>query len=160
MKDRCLIRWRLLLNGLRSVLVNAIDKPLKLKFSFVSTRDLVPSDRATCIIASRANFFITNLSLRTRIWCFSFDRFFLYLQACTHVINTPVCKRFSCYDAIEPIPYELTNGKFHRCFTFISIKTLQISYSFQSAASVQNTSDGADESLPPAFMVLPSVIAS
>ena len=143
--------------------MNAIDKPLKLKFSFVSTRNLVPSDRATCIIASRAKFFVTNLSLRLQV---GFDVLVLIVSSyiyklAPNVFNTPVCKRFPCHrdDAIEPIPYEL-NGKFHRCFTFISLKTLQISYSFQSAASVQNTSDGADECLPPAFTVLPSVIAS
>ena len=36
--------------------VNTSDKPSKLKVRFVS-RDLVPSDRATCTIASRVNFF-------------------------------------------------------------------------------------------------------
>jgi hypothetical protein len=37
-------------------------EPLRLKIRFVS-RDLVPSDRATCMIASRMNFFDTKLSL-------------------------------------------------------------------------------------------------
>ena len=36
----------------------ASDKPLRLKIRFVS-RDLVPSDQATCTIASRVNFFIS-----------------------------------------------------------------------------------------------------
>ena len=35
--------------------VSEYNKPLRLKFRFVS-RDLVPSDRATCTIASRVNF--------------------------------------------------------------------------------------------------------
>ena len=42
---------------------SVVDKPLKLKIYLVSSRDLVPKDRATCIIASRPNFFITNPSL-------------------------------------------------------------------------------------------------
>ena len=57
LQNRCVIRWKLLLNGFRSVLVNATgDKSLRLKIRFVS-RDLVLSDRATCTIASRVNFF-------------------------------------------------------------------------------------------------------
>ena len=43
--------------------VNATDKPLRLKIQFVS-RDLVPSDRVTCTIASRVNFFDTKLSIK------------------------------------------------------------------------------------------------
>ena len=54
-QNRCLIYWRLLLSGFRSVWMNASDKPSKPKIRFVS-RDLVPSDRATCTIASRVNF--------------------------------------------------------------------------------------------------------
>ena len=56
LRDRCLIFWRLLLSGFRSVLVNTSDKASKLKIRFVS-RDLVPIDRAACTIASRVNFF-------------------------------------------------------------------------------------------------------
>ena len=59
-QNRCLIFWRLLLSGFRSVLMNtATDKPLRLKIRFVS-RDLVPSDRATCTIASGVNFFVSD----------------------------------------------------------------------------------------------------
>ena len=58
---RCLIQWRLYLSGFRSVSLNATDKPLRLKIQFMS-RDLVPSDRATCTIASRVNFFGTRPS--------------------------------------------------------------------------------------------------
>ena len=64
-QNRCLIRWRLLLSGFRSVLVNATDKPLRLKVRFVS-RALVPSDRPTCTIASRVSFFTTKPSVVAR----------------------------------------------------------------------------------------------
>ena len=63
----CLIYWRLLLSGFRSVLVNAAYKSLRLKIRFVSTRDLVPSDRASCTIASRVNFFDTKLSVNVDV---------------------------------------------------------------------------------------------
>ena len=69
-KNHCLIRWRLFLNGFRSVLVNATDKHLELKVRFVS-RALVPSYRATCTIASRVNFFNTKkffLILDFEVW--------------------------------------------------------------------------------------------
>ena len=69
-KNCCLICWRLFLNGFRSVLVKATDKPLGLKILFVS-RALVPSDRATCTIASRVNFFNTKkffLILDFEVW--------------------------------------------------------------------------------------------
>ena len=49
-------------------MVNAIDKLLKLKIEFVSTRDLVASDRMTCIIACRGELFIiANMSLSLQI---------------------------------------------------------------------------------------------
>ena len=51
-------------NSFRSVLVNATDKPLRLKIRFVS-RDLAPRDRATCTIASRIYFFNTKSSPST-----------------------------------------------------------------------------------------------
>ena len=54
-QNQCLICWRLLLSGFRSVLVNATNKFLRLKIRFVS-RDMVPKYRATCTIASRVNF--------------------------------------------------------------------------------------------------------
>ena len=40
--------------------MNSTDKSLRLKIRFVS-RDLVPSDRATCTISSRVNFFDTKM---------------------------------------------------------------------------------------------------
>ena len=55
LQNWCLIRWRLLLSGFRSVLVIATDKSLQLKIRFV-LRDLVPNNRATWSIVSRANF--------------------------------------------------------------------------------------------------------
>ena len=52
-RNWCLIRWRLLLSGFRSVLVDATDKPLRLK----SDLCLGTWFRANCMIASRANSF-------------------------------------------------------------------------------------------------------
>ena len=69
-KNCCLIRWRLFLNGFRSVLVNVTDKPLGLKVQFVS-RALVPRYQGTCTIASRVNFFNTkkfSLILDLEVW--------------------------------------------------------------------------------------------
>ena len=60
LQNWCLIRWRLLLSGFRLVLMNATDKPLRLKYQFVS-RDLIPNDRTTCTIGSKMNFFDTKL---------------------------------------------------------------------------------------------------
>ena len=60
----CVIHWKLLLSGFKWVLVIVTDKPLRLNTRLVS-RDLVPSDRATCTIASRVNLFATKkLSLK------------------------------------------------------------------------------------------------
>ena len=59
-QNQCLICWRLLSSGFRSVLLNGTDKPLTLKIRLVSS-DLVPSDRVTCTIASGENFFDTRL---------------------------------------------------------------------------------------------------
>ena len=56
--------WKLLLSGFRSVLVNATDELLRLKIRFVA-RDLVPSGRVTCTIASRMNFFDTKKQIYT-----------------------------------------------------------------------------------------------
>ena len=55
-----LICWRLLLSGLRSVLGNATDslKPLRTN-NPISSRDLVPSDQATCTTASGVNDFVS-----------------------------------------------------------------------------------------------------
>ena len=66
--------------------MNAIDKPPKLKIEFVSTRDLVPSDRATCMTASRANFFITNLRERFDVLVLSVSSYIYELAP--DVINT------------------------------------------------------------------------
>ena len=63
LQNRCLILWRLLLSGFRWV-VSDRKNPLGLKIRFVS-RDLVPSDRATCTIASRVNSFDTKSSPST-----------------------------------------------------------------------------------------------
>ena len=51
--------------GFRSVLSSECNRqtPLRLKIRFVSNRNLVPSDRATCMITSRVNFFDTKLSV-------------------------------------------------------------------------------------------------
>ena len=48
-----------------SLSVNTTDIPFILKIQFVS-RDLVPSDRATCTIASRVNFFESSGKLKKR----------------------------------------------------------------------------------------------
>ena len=73
-ENRSIIHWRLLLNGLRSVLVNATDKPFRLKNLIVSNRDLVPRDRTTCIIASRLIFLVTKrLSSMTKLFSTNFS---------------------------------------------------------------------------------------
>ena len=121
-ENRCIIHWRLLLNGLRSVLVNATDKPFRLKNLIVSNRDLVPHDRMTCVIAFRLIFFVTKrLTLdysfldysfldqslpQPRIWCFSLERFLLHLQACTQ------CNQHSSFQKYFIISSKHRNGRY------------------------------------------------
>ena len=65
-ENLCLILRRLLLSGFRSVLENVTDSSLRLKIRSVF-RDLVPSHRATCMIASRVN--SGSLSLILQLVC-------------------------------------------------------------------------------------------
>ena len=69
---------------------------LWIKIWFVSSSNMVPSDRATCIIASRANFFFKNLSLSLQV---EFDVLVLTVSSyiyklASNLIITPVSKRF------------------------------------------------------------------
>ena len=72
------------------------------EISFVSTRNLVSSDQTTCITASRANFFFTNLSLSLEFDVLIFSVFsYIYIHKLApnvgrlYVVNTPVSERFS-----------------------------------------------------------------
>ena len=100
-----IICWRLLLNGLRLVLVNATDKPLRLKNLIVSNRVLVPRDRMTCIIAFRLIFLVTKrVSSTTKLFTnfslsLGFDVLVLSVSSYVYklalnVINTPVSITF------------------------------------------------------------------
>ena len=96
---------------------------------------LVPSDRATCTIASRPNF-IYNKSppqSSSRIWCFSFERFLLYLQtsSCTQ------CNHYSSFEKIFITSSKHRNGRYTSNSLMLHLyqpyKTLRISYLFQSS---------------------------
>ena len=69
--------------------MNASDKPSKLKIRFVS-RDLVPSDRATCTIASRVNFFNSKKKTPSRcLWSLKIEsitpkHFYIYSPVYDH----------------------------------------------------------------------------
>jgi hypothetical protein len=56
LENGCVVCWKLLWSGFRSVLVNAPHKPLRLKIRFAS-RGLVRIDLATCTFASGVNSF-------------------------------------------------------------------------------------------------------
>ena len=99
-----LICWRLLLSGLRSVLGNATDslKPPQTN-NPICFRDLVPSDRATCTIASRVNFFISNKNLRIRQlepWCRDVDRQAFHNHQMLYILNIPAIFKASAYPEI------------------------------------------------------------
>ena len=81
----CVIHWKLLLSGFRSVSVH----PLRLKIRFVF-RVLVPSDRATCTIAFRANFFYTKKLLFLN---FDFEVSKQNMQSLTQVGTTERAKQ-------------------------------------------------------------------
>ena len=78
LQDWWLIRWRVLSSGFRSVfLVNAAGSrqtPQTKNNAILCIRDLIPSDRATCTIVSRVNFFSTKKAL-PRLWLSEVLRF-------------------------------------------------------------------------------------
>ena len=66
-------------------------------------RDLVPSDRATCTIASRVNFFISNKNLRIRQlepWCRDVDRQAFHNHQMLYILNIPAIFKASAYPEI------------------------------------------------------------
>ena len=104
-------------------------------------RNLIPSDRVTCIIASRTNFFffITNFSLAGRfdVFVLSISSYIYKLTSWSNVINPPVSKK----KIIASSKYRMADIllllllAFHPCFIFISLKafkTLWVYYSSQS----------------------------
>ena len=117
----------------------------------MSTRDSVPSDRATCIIASRVTFFVSRLSLdqvsaEVSSVNLEFDVllilsvsswFLLRLQTCIQCNqhrDSSFQKNFITSSAKRKMA-DILALALHQCFIFISPKTLRISYSlaFQSS---------------------------
>ena len=93
-QDWWLICWKSLLSGFRSVWLNA-KKNLRLRLKiWIISRDLVPSDRAICTIASRLTFSDTKLYLKfgldVEIWAYPKLCNQCYRYSKTILYDTPV----------------------------------------------------------------------
>ena len=66
----------------------------------ICSRDSVPSDRATCTIASRVNFFVSNKNLGVRQlepWCHDVDREAFHNHQMLYIVNIPAIFKTSAY---------------------------------------------------------------
>ena len=118
------------------MLLNVVDKPLKLKIYLVSSRDLVPKDRATCIIASRPNFFITNTSLSGLINLqVGFDVLVLSVSSYIYKLAPPQCNQHSSFQKIF-----ITSSKQYLSASKLKLCEFKCSYSFQSSRKLLHPS--------------------
>ena len=100
-QDWYFIRWRLLLNGFRSVLVWLQPTNFQTE-NLICVHQELGSERPSDLYNRFQGELLHYKSLpQPWIWCFRFERFLLYLysQTCTqcrlYVVNSPVSERFS-----------------------------------------------------------------